>query len=367
MASRPTDAGLLTKLERSASANYTPIADLNNCIAKVTVIGIVITKQSPRTISPNSEKPDERCVLNFTLRDSQRDTVNAACWGDRDSVTNIGSGFRIGDCVQVNALVRNRNLGSNSERFSPDATRSYAAVAHPAGASRPHQPSQGAAGKSPPVSEELSDNLDPSIRLRDRPLAPSDTPSGDSSSAFSSVTSTAVKSPDVFSMETPVQAIVKAQVTAATPPTAPAQVTAATPPTAPAQVTAATPTIAPAQAAGAALPVVPTQDDAAASPDGLDFQESDVADSSHSPGRLVISDDTDLTPGQREPSARSELSPSTQRESSKFSSSDEGEDRGDAKRTFPSTSSGSDGPIASTVKKKRSEPHDSDEDYSLTF
>ncbi|KAM7305776.1 uncharacterized protein ISCGN_015672 [Ixodes scapularis] len=155
-------------------------------------------------------------------------------------------------------------------------------------------------------------------------------------------------------------------VTAATPPTAPAQVTAATPPTAPAQVTAA-PTIAPAQAAGAALPVVPTQDDAAASPDGLDFQESDVADSSHSPGRLVISDDTDLTPGQREPSARSELSPSTQRESSKFSSSDEGEDRGDAKRTFPSTSSGSDGPIASTVKKKRSEPHDSDEDYSLTF
>ncbi|XP_040069537.1 arabinogalactan protein 1-like [Ixodes scapularis] len=168
-------------------------------------------------------------------------------------------------------------------------------------------------------------------------------------------------------METPVQAIVKAQVTAATPPTAPLQVTAATPPSAPAQVTAATPTIAPAQAAGAALPVVPTQDDAAASPDGLDFQESDVANPSHSPGRLVISDDTDLTPGQREPSARSELSPSTQRESSKFSSSDEGEDRGDAKRTFPSTSSGSDGPIASTVKKKRSEPHDSDEDYSLTF
>ncbi|KAG0421810.1 hypothetical protein HPB47_002321 [Ixodes persulcatus] len=125
MASRPTDAGLLARLERGALANSTPIADLNNCIAKVTVIGIVITKQSPRTISPNSEKPDERCVLNFTLRDSQRDTVNAACWGDKDSVSGIGSGFRIGDCVQVNALVRNRNLGSNSERFSPDATSAF--------------------------------------------------------------------------------------------------------------------------------------------------------------------------------------------------------------------------------------------------
>ncbi|CAN8029987.1 unnamed protein product, partial [Ixodes persulcatus] len=72
-----------------------------------------------------AEKPDERCVLNFTLRDSQRDTVNAACWGDKDSVSGIGSGFRIGDCVQVNALVRNRNLGSNSERFSPDATSAF--------------------------------------------------------------------------------------------------------------------------------------------------------------------------------------------------------------------------------------------------
>ncbi|KAG0423160.1 hypothetical protein HPB47_001049 [Ixodes persulcatus] len=108
--------------------------------------------------------------------------------------------------------------------------RSYAAVAHPAGAPRPNQPSQGAAGKSPSVPEELNDNLDPSIRPRDLPLAPSDTPS----------------------------------------------------------------------------------DDAAASPGALDSQESDVADSSHSPGRLVISDDTDLTPGQREPSTRSELSPSTQ-------------------------------------------------------
>ncbi|KAG0443128.1 hypothetical protein HPB47_015262, partial [Ixodes persulcatus] len=82
-------------------------------------------------------------------------------------------------------------------------------------------------------------------------------------------------------------------------------------------------------------------------------RESDVADSSHSPGRLVVSDDTDLTPGQREPPNRSDLSPSTQRGSSKFSSSDEGEDgaadRGDAKRTFPSTSSVSDGPIASTL------------------
>ncbi|KAM7284667.1 hypothetical protein ISCGN_001761 [Ixodes scapularis] len=146
-------------------------------------------------------------------------------------------------------------------------------------------------------------------------------------------------------------------------------------PTVPAQITAATPTITPAQVAAAALPVASTQGDAAASPDVLDSQESDVADSSHSPGRLVISDDTGLTPGQREPSIRSELSPSTQRKPSKFCSSDEGEDgaadRGDAKRTLPSTSSGSDRPHRVHRKKKKKKKsfasYNLDSDYSLTF
>ncbi|KAG0423735.1 hypothetical protein HPB47_000521 [Ixodes persulcatus] len=49
-----------------------------------------------------------------------------------------------------------------------------------------------------------------------------------------------------------------------------------------------------------------------ASPGALDTQESDVANSSYSPGRLVIDDDTDITPGQREPSTRSVLLLSTQ-------------------------------------------------------
>ncbi|KAH7943339.1 hypothetical protein HPB52_006960 [Rhipicephalus sanguineus] len=41
---------------------------------------------------------EERSVLNFTLRDSPRDTVNAACWGDRSQVAQVATVFRIGDC-----------------------------------------------------------------------------------------------------------------------------------------------------------------------------------------------------------------------------------------------------------------------------
>ncbi|KAG0431440.1 hypothetical protein HPB47_021788 [Ixodes persulcatus] len=361
------------------SITYVSYRDRPDILTGTRVVKVEMTKPIPNfiTIQGHRVMVDYRGLRRVCSRCGQEGHIGPACKTARCERCAV-FGHPTAGCTAP-------CLRCGHAHATADCTqrRSYAAVAHPAGAPRPHQPSQGAAGQSRPDSEELNDNFDPSIRPRDRPLAPSVTPSGDSSNEFSSVTSTAVKSPDVFSMETPVQATVKTPVAAATPPIVPeqvaamtlpivtAQVTAATPPTVPAQVTAATPTIAPAQVAVAALPVASTQDDAAPSPDALDSQESDVADSSHSPGRLVISDDTDLTPGQRDPSTRSDMSPSTQRESSKFSSSDEGEDRaadrGDAKRTFPCTSSGSDGPIASTVKKKRSEPHDSDEDYSLTF
>ncbi|KAG0433825.1 hypothetical protein HPB47_019555 [Ixodes persulcatus] len=271
------------------SITYVSYRDRPDILTGTRVVKVEMTKPIPNfiTIQGHRVMVDYRGLRRVCSRCGQEGHIGPACKTARCERCAV-FGHPTAGCTAP-------CLRCGHAHATADCTqrRSYAAVAHPAGAPRPHQPSQGAAGQSRPDSEELNDNFDPSIRPRDRPLAPSVTPSRDSSN------------------------------------------------------------------------------DAAPSPDALDSQESDVADSSHSPGRLVISDDTDLTPGQRDPSTRSDMSPSTQRESSKFSSSDEGEDRaadrGDAKRTFPCTSSGSDGPIASTVKKKRSEPHDSDEDYSLTF
>nr|XP_037286391.1 meiosis-specific with OB domain-containing protein-like [Rhipicephalus microplus] len=124
----PSTAGAiaLTQMERDAVLNRTSIDRLDPNATKVTVIGVVIAKQAVRSIAVNSEKPRNRSVLNFTLRDSPRDTVNAACWGDRGQVAQVASVFRIGDCVCVtNAVARNRNLGSTQDLYSPDASSPF--------------------------------------------------------------------------------------------------------------------------------------------------------------------------------------------------------------------------------------------------
>ncbi|KAH6942175.1 hypothetical protein HPB50_001744 [Hyalomma asiaticum] len=119
-------------MERDAVLNRTTINRLDLNATKVTVFGIVIAKQAVRSIAANSASSggrsgsEERSVLNFTLRDSPRDTVNAACWGDRSKVAQVATVFRIGDCVCVtNAAARNRNFGSPQELYSPDASSPF--------------------------------------------------------------------------------------------------------------------------------------------------------------------------------------------------------------------------------------------------
>ncbi|XP_065308876.2 meiosis-specific with OB domain-containing protein isoform X1 [Dermacentor albipictus] len=125
-------ASALSQMERDAVLNRTSIDRLDPNATKVTVLGIVIAKQAVRSIAVSSASSGvrsgsaERSVLNFTLRDSLRDTVNAACWGDRSQVAQVAAVFRIGDCVCVtNAVVRNRNMGSTQELYSPYASSPF--------------------------------------------------------------------------------------------------------------------------------------------------------------------------------------------------------------------------------------------------
>ncbi|XP_037571924.2 meiosis-specific with OB domain-containing protein [Dermacentor silvarum] len=121
-------------MERDAVLNRTSIDRLDPNATRVTVFGIVIAKQAVRSIAASSASSSsgvrsgstERSVLNFTLRDSLRDTVNAACWGDGSQVAQVAAVFRIGDCVRVtNAVVRNRNMASTQELYSPDASSPF--------------------------------------------------------------------------------------------------------------------------------------------------------------------------------------------------------------------------------------------------
>lgn len=81
--------------------------------------------------SSSSETGEDRCVLNFTLRDSEVDTINVACWGDTGEVEALGTLFRIGDCVQLtNVLVKPRNIGTASDSFAPSVSSRYQLVAN---------------------------------------------------------------------------------------------------------------------------------------------------------------------------------------------------------------------------------------------
>ncbi|XP_064478229.1 meiosis-specific with OB domain-containing protein-like [Ornithodoros turicata] len=118
-------------LERENVENRVYIAKMSQNLQKATVYGVVIAKQSPRTVSPSAQTGEERCVLNFTMRDSEVDTINVACWGDSAEVRAIGSLFRIGDCIQItNVLVKPRNIGTASDSFAPRVSSQYQLVAN---------------------------------------------------------------------------------------------------------------------------------------------------------------------------------------------------------------------------------------------
>lgn len=58
-------------------------------------------------------------MLNFTLRDSRQDSVNLACWGEREEVARVGSCFRIGDCGTSKTIRLYRDRSKRRMRSGP--------------------------------------------------------------------------------------------------------------------------------------------------------------------------------------------------------------------------------------------------------
>ncbi|XP_076325581.1 meiosis specific with OB domains hold'em isoform X2 [Tachypleus tridentatus] len=107
-------------LQRISIAELAP--NLPNCV----VVGAVIVKQNLRFV-PNRKDPFSKlCVLNFTLRDSVEDTINAVCWGNEKEVKLISNTFHIGDVVQLsNVQVQICQQGSIGEKCNPFVTSGF--------------------------------------------------------------------------------------------------------------------------------------------------------------------------------------------------------------------------------------------------
>ncbi|XP_035229306.1 meiosis-specific with OB domain-containing protein-like isoform X2 [Stegodyphus dumicola] len=99
------------------------INQLSSHISQVVLYGIVIGKQDIRRIISKKQAASERFVLNFSIRDSPNDTINAACWGDESSISTLGSCFTL---VKIkNPQIIERQAEAADEKFRPQVNSQY--------------------------------------------------------------------------------------------------------------------------------------------------------------------------------------------------------------------------------------------------
>ncbi|GFY65814.1 meiosis-specific with OB domain-containing protein [Trichonephila inaurata madagascariensis] len=102
------------------------ISQLSSELSQVVVLGMVIAKQGIRRVSSKKMPGRERFVLNFTIRDSPNDTINAACWGEESAINIMSTSFAIGDIVKIkNPQITERHSESDDEKFKPAVKSQY--------------------------------------------------------------------------------------------------------------------------------------------------------------------------------------------------------------------------------------------------
>ncbi|XP_076243469.1 meiosis specific with OB domains hold'em [Calliopsis andreniformis] len=91
------------------------------------IIGVIINSFNMKTIDATRTRFNygERGVWTFTLRDSERDTINVTVWGSVQFVKKLFSNFPIGSVVEViNPKVIERHADDRNEPFVPSVSSS---------------------------------------------------------------------------------------------------------------------------------------------------------------------------------------------------------------------------------------------------
>ncbi|KAG1649982.1 Meiosis-specific with OB domain-containing protein [Nymphon striatum] len=110
----------------SSSNHMMTIATLQPHVPNVSVVGLIIAKQEPRSF-PNKREPGKhRYLLSFTLRDSPKDMLNVTCWGDECYIQFLAASYHIGDIIEIHNPQIQQRLGDfNDERYKPFSSRFY--------------------------------------------------------------------------------------------------------------------------------------------------------------------------------------------------------------------------------------------------
>ncbi|XP_063974601.1 meiosis-specific with OB domain-containing protein isoform X2 [Diachasmimorpha longicaudata] len=110
-----------------ASVYRQKISGLQLNLQNSLVVGVIITSCNVKTFEVNSKyRPGRRAVWSFTLRDSERDTVNVTVWGTEPYISKLNVSFSIGCVVEViNAKVQDYPADGKNERFMPTTSSRY--------------------------------------------------------------------------------------------------------------------------------------------------------------------------------------------------------------------------------------------------
>ncbi|XP_046968864.1 meiosis-specific with OB domain-containing protein-like [Vanessa cardui] len=98
--------------------------NLNINIKNALIVGIIIAKNSPRTIGSKKKNGETRGVMSFTLRDSDIDTINVDVWGSEYFVRTFYERFLVGDVVEISSpkiCVKN----GNNETYRPQVSSPF--------------------------------------------------------------------------------------------------------------------------------------------------------------------------------------------------------------------------------------------------
>ncbi|CAG4950399.1 unnamed protein product [Colias eurytheme] len=98
--------------------------NLNINIKNALIVGIIIAKNSPRTIGAKKQNGVLRGVMSFTLRDSDVDTINVDVWGSEYFVITFYERFLVGDVVEITSP-KICTKGGENEAYRPQVTSPF--------------------------------------------------------------------------------------------------------------------------------------------------------------------------------------------------------------------------------------------------
>lgn len=109
-----------TNQQQRSNGNAINIQDVNQASSNVTIVGIIIAKESPKSIISKKNPGTERHLVSFVVRDSPAGFVAVTCWGSERYIAEISNIYHTGDIVQLsNFQVLMKATDGSEEKFRP--------------------------------------------------------------------------------------------------------------------------------------------------------------------------------------------------------------------------------------------------------